>query len=170
MRSGLHRPKVRIRTAVRHLSSPAIWHNSLQSFAILILEQSRVRGAVGWARVTNVDDCVHRRSQGGAQVAMPLKIIRTYSYFVLWEAASQTKERYLPKIKHFCPPNFWPRQMFWLATVLFGFNTWYCTCIQSSLVLCLNGWVQRNVVQPLAIATRAAFTTKAAMNYLAVPS
>jgi len=32
---------------------------------------------------------VHRRSQGGLRSQPP--IFRTYSHFVLWEAASQTK-------------------------------------------------------------------------------
>jgi len=48
----------------------------------------------------------HRRSQGGPGGHSHPQIFRTYSHFVVWEAISQTKYCYSPKIKRFTPPKF----------------------------------------------------------------
>jgi len=55
-------------------------------------------------------------ARGGLGTMHP--IFGTYSHFVLWEAVSQTKYCYLPKIKHFGPSQIlvWPRH--WLRAVV----------------------------------------------------
>jgi len=68
----------------------------------------------------------HRRSQGGLGGAMAPYMFRSCSHFVLWDAVSQTKPCYSPKIKHFVLPKlFWALPKFWAgyATVTYNFYT-----------------------------------------------
>jgi len=75
----------------------------MRSFAFIIfiafsqVELLSEQHSTGW---------MHRSSQEGLRGHGP-QIFRTYSH-VLWEAVSQTKYWYSPKIKHFDPQSFWP--------------------------------------------------------------
>jgi len=46
---------------------------------------------------------------------MPPRRFRTYSHFVLWEAVSQTKYCYSPKIKYFAPKKILGWLRYWCA-------------------------------------------------------
>ena len=63
-----------------------------------------------------------KRSHGGAKRAMPPPTFLEYSHFVLWEAVSQAKNCFWPKIKHFDQPKF----LCWL-------RCWSTRCALTSL-------------------------------------
>ena len=85
----------------------------------------------------------HGRSQGRNQGGMhPIFSIFVSSYFVLWEAVSQTKYCCSPKIKRFVSPhNFFNPQKFWAdytcsATLCYGIACRKSFPAQFRLYLC----------------------------------